>query len=101
MSVGAGVPEITLARALNVSYIDMLGVLITPTIPALQWDTGRTAAQKNQIGALTLVITRAHDGMGAVALVPIPAIPLSNPPRRGVQGASKLDCVTVWNSPAN
>lgn len=45
---------------------------------------------------LTLVITRDHVGMGAELLEALPASPLLNPPGRGLQGASKLDCVTVW-----
>jgi hypothetical protein len=73
----------------------MLGGLITPTIPAAQWDVGRVAEQKYQMGALTSVTTRFHVGMGPELLVPVPANPLLNPPGRGKQGFSKLDCVTV------
>jgi hypothetical protein len=62
------VPVTNLAEDINSSYIGMLGELITltdasqftsfqkkdgdpihPTIPAAQWDTGWTTAQKNQM----------------------------------------------------
>jgi len=74
--------------------------LITPTIPSLQWNDGAVVAQKNQIGALTLVMIRFHTWTGAVRLRPI-IYPLWNPPGIGAQGSSKLDCVTVWTFPKN
>ena len=79
----------------------------------MQWNVGDVTAQKYQMAesklrvneicgknkhsrAVTLVTTRFHTRTGAEVLRPIPANPLWNPPGRGAQGSSKLDCVTVW-----
>lgn len=52
--------------------------------------------RKNDSRALTLVISRFHTWRGAELLGPNPKYPLWNPPGRGAQGSSKLDCVTEW-----
>lgn len=39
---------------------------------------------------------RLQDGEGAEPLVPLPAIPLLNPPASGWHGLAKVDWVTSW-----
>ena len=77
-----------------------------PTIPTLQWDFSDVALtyflekkKRTMFDSqrLVLVMTGFHTRTGTEMLRPNPAKkPLWNPPGRGEQGPSKLDCVTVW-----
>jgi hypothetical protein len=71
------------------------------TIPALQWFAGVVCAQKNQRGAVELVMVIFHWG-GAAPLRPAGGMAWKpeSTPRVGVvclsQGLAKVDWVTLW-----
>jgi hypothetical protein len=96
---GTVVAVTSLAAAVKLLYISIDGGLIAPTIPDAQCDDGVVTSQKNQMGELSFVMTKSQAGVGPSKFGPRPRNPLLNPPCRGWQGFSKLDCVTVWTSP--